>query len=53
MKVVKKNQQVSDWDFDKILKAVNKSVVAKVIAGKNKKTDHGVYFADLTLEGAL
>ena len=25
MKVVKKNQQVSDWDFDKILKAVNKS----------------------------
>ena len=25
LKVVKKNQQVSDWDFDKILKAVNKS----------------------------
>lgn len=32
---------------------MDKSVVGRVIEGKNKKTDHGVYFADLTLEGAL
>lgn len=30
-----------------------KPLVGRVIEGKNKKTDHGVYFADLTLEGAL
>ena len=32
---------------------MDKSVVGKVVAGKSKKTDHGVYFSDLTLEKAL
>ena len=45
MKVVKKNQQVSDWDFDKILKAVNKS--AKRVS--KKLTD----FQEVELQGII
>ena len=41
LKVVKKNQQVSDWDFDKILKAVNKSAkrVSKKLSEPQEQTN--------------
>ena len=32
---------------------MDKSVVGRVVKGESKKTDHGVYFSDLTLESAL
>jgi len=32
---------------------MDKSVVGKVLAGKSKKTNEGVYFSDLTIEEAL
>lgn len=43
---------VTNTEIGKIVR-MDKSVVGKVVDGKSKKTDHGVYFSDLTLEKAL
>ena len=32
---------------------MDKSVVGRVLSGESKKTEHGVYFSDLTLEKLL
>ncbi len=47
-----KSQGVTNTEIGKIV-GMDKSVVGKVVDGKSKKTDHGVYFSDLTLEKAL
>lgn len=47
-----KSQGATNTEIGKIV-GMDKSVVGKVVAGKSKKTDHGVYFSDLTLEKAL
>ena len=47
-----KSQGVTNTEIGKIV-GMDKSVVGKVVDGKSKKTDHGVYFSDLTLERAL
>lgn len=47
-----KSQGITNTEIGKIV-GMDKSVVGRVINGENKKTDHGVYFSDLTLEKAL
>lgn len=47
-----KSQGVTNTEIGKIV-GMDKSVVGKVVDGKSKNTDHGVYFSDLTLEKAL
>ena len=47
-----KSQGVTNTEIGKIV-GMDKSVVGKVIKGESKKTEHGVYFSDLTLESAL
>jgi len=43
---IKKHQET-------VVVGMDKSVVGRVVNGESKKTDHGVYFSDLTLEKAL
>lgn len=47
-----KSQGVTNTEIGKIV-GMDKSVVGRVIKGESKKTEHGVYFSDLTLESAL
>ena len=47
-----KSQGVTNTEIGKIV-GMDKSVVGRVVNGESKKTDHGVYFSDLTLEKAL
>ena len=47
-----KAQGITNTEIGKIV-GMDKSVVGKVIKGENKKTEHGVYFHELTLEAAL
>jgi hypothetical protein len=47
-----KSKGVTNTEIGKIV-GMDKSVVGKVVSGKSKKTDHGVYFSDLTLEKVL
>tara|TARA_B100001063_G_C16779142_1_gene569366 strand:- start:4414 stop:4980 length:567 start_codon:yes stop_codon:yes gene_type:complete len=47
-----KAQGVTNTEIGKIV-GMDKSVVGRVVGGKSKKTEHGVYFSDLTLEKAL
>jgi hypothetical protein len=47
-----KSEGMSNTEIGRSI-GMDKSVVGKVVKGESKKTDHGVYFADLTLDGAL
>ena len=47
-----KSQGITNAEIGRIV-GMDKSVVGKVIKGKSKKTEHGVYFSELTLESAL
>jgi len=46
-----KSQGVTNTEIGKIA-GMGASVVSRVVNGKSKKTEHGVYFSDLTLEKA-
>ena len=47
-----KSKGVANTEIGKII-GMDKSVVGRVIKGESKKTEHGIYFSDLTLESAL
>jgi len=47
-----KSKGVTNTEIGKII-GMDKSVVGRVIKGESKKTEHGIYFSDLTLESAL
>ena len=47
-----KSQGITNTEIGKIV-GMDKSVVGRVINGGHKKTEHGVYFSDLTLESVL
>ena len=47
-----KSQGLTNTEIGRAI-GMDKSVVGRVVNGESKKTDHGVYFSDLTLEKAL
>jgi len=50
--LILKSQGMSNSDIGRTI-GMDRSVVGRVIKGESKKTEHGVYFSDLTLELSL